>query len=506
MKKFAKKIYKWTECVRRQQSLLMLDYIMRGLPSSNTKKVLGLKKGFEKYLYLDKLVLWDEEEVKNVSAYINQFVQKKDYPYLKRLSKKWLTIAKGLITLAVKLAKKNNIDKSNEKLAADLNLFSQQNWQLSTSLLIPLIVEKFLSAEIEKVLESRGLSKTKKEGYFKTLTYPKKDSTSSKELISFYKIASLFQKELAGKAWTAANLKKAAAVKDIKQALVQHLDNFRWIGARGYIGHGWTIGDLLARLVKQEPKENFQKKFKELKKFTEKNNQETQRIIKELNLAKKEIELLVTAKAFVFIRTYRTDTFYRAGFIARPFFNEIAKRLGISFGQLIYLESQEIMRALRGKEKVGLTKIKQRQKGFGALLENEKFTVFEGKEMDEFRQRQKIQDVSQTIPRGGLKGMVANPGKVRGRVKVVMSKDELGKVKKGDILITAMTTPDFVPAMERAAAFVTNEGGITCHAAIVSREMQKPCIIGTKIATKVLKDGDMVEVDAEKGVIKILKQ
>jgi pyruvate,water dikinase len=59
--------------------------------------------------------------------------------------------------------------------------------------------------------------------------------------------------------------------------------------------------------------------------------------------------------------------------------------------------------------------------------------------------------------------------------------------------------------MQKAAAFVTDEGGLTCHAAIVAREMKKPCIIGTKIATKVLKDGDMVEVDANKGIVKILK-
>lgn len=65
--------------------------------------------------------------------------------------------------------------------------------------------------------------------------------------------------------------------------------------------------------------------------------------------------------------------------------------------------------------------------------------------------------------------------------------------------------PPLVPAMNRAAAIITNTGGITCHAAIVSREMKKPCIIGTKIATRVLKDGDLVEVDADKGVVRIIK-
>lgn len=80
----------------------------------------------------------------------------------------------------------------------------------------------------------------------------------------------------------------------------------------------------------------------------------------------------------------------------------------------------------------------------------------------------------------------------------------LDKVQEGDVLVTQMTFPSFIVAMKRACAFVTDEGGITCHAAIVAREMQKPCIIGTKIATQVLKDGDAVEVDAENGAVRVI--
>lgn len=65
-----------------------------------------------------------------------------------------------------------------------------------------------------------------------------------------------------------------------------------------------------------------------------------------------------------------------------------------------------------------------------------------------------------------------------------------------------MTSVDFIPAMEKASAFVTNEGGVTSHASIVSREMNKPCIIGTRIATKIFKDGDLVEVDANNGIVR----
>ena len=74
------------------------------------------------------------------------------------------------------------------------------------------------------------------------------------------------------------------------------------------------------------------------------------------------------------------------------------------------------------------------------------------------------------------------------------------------VLVTTMTNPAYVPIMEKSIAIITDEGGLLCHAAIVSRELNKPCIIGTKIATQVFKDGDLVEVDAESGVVKILER
>ncbi len=104
-----------------------------------------------------------------------------------------------------------------------------------------------------------------------------------------------------------------------------------------------------------------------------------------------------------------------------------------------------------------------------------------------------------------IKGQTASLGKIKGKVRKILLKDELANLQAGEVLVTVMTSPEFVPAMKKAAAIITDEGGVTCHAAIVSRELKKPCIIGTKIATQVLKDGMEVEVDADNGVVKILK-
>ncbi|HLC70404.1 MAG TPA: PEP-utilizing enzyme [Candidatus Nanoarchaeia archaeon] len=101
-----------------------------------------------------------------------------------------------------------------------------------------------------------------------------------------------------------------------------------------------------------------------------------------------------------------------------------------------------------------------------------------------------------------LYGQCAYPGKVRGVARIIYSVDT--KLKKGEILVSINSSPNLMPLLGKCAAIVTDEGGITCHAAIISRELKIPCVIGTKIATKVLKDGMMIEVDAQKGIVKIL--
>ncbi|MDE2037939.1 MAG: hypothetical protein KGI69_01805 [Patescibacteria group bacterium] len=106
--------------------------------------------------------------------------------------------------------------------------------------------------------------------------------------------------------------------------------------------------------------------------------------------------------------------------------------------------------------------------------------------------------------KGAIKGSPASKGRATGRVRLLLFKDQLPRFKEGEVLVTEMTSPDFVPAMKKAAAIVTDEGGITCHAAIASRELGKPCVIGTKTATQILKDGDLVEVDADGGVVRVM--
>lgn len=105
-----------------------------------------------------------------------------------------------------------------------------------------------------------------------------------------------------------------------------------------------------------------------------------------------------------------------------------------------------------------------------------------------------------------LKGVSVYPGKVRGPVQVLPNPKQLSKFRQGHILVTYTTLPKYTKVIKKAKGIIADEGGLLSHAAIVSREFKIPSIVGTKIATQVLKDGDMVEVNANHGVVKVLKR
>ena len=192
----------------------------------------------------------------------------------------------------------------------------------------------------------------------------------------------------------------------------------------------------------------------------------------------------------------------RATYSSYLLLTEAAKRLDLNRDDLEWLLPDEVCGLLQGQT-FDRDEVERRKRAIVVLVTKEGMKTLSGDKALELKNRELDESVEEV---GEIKGMCASPGKVTGVVKVCSgAKEALAKVKQGDILVTGMTLPDYVPAMKRAAAIITDEGGITCHAAIISRELRKPCIIGTKIATRVLKDGDLVEVEAERGTVTIVK-
>lgn len=207
---------------------------------------------------------------------------------------------------------------------------------------------------------------------------------------------------------------------------------------------------------------------------------------KSVKIPKQLKEIFKEAQELVFFRTERTDAYYHHLFLMRPLLKEIAKFYNLSFEELKYYTIQSL---IKGKPK-------RYNKEFTYIFYKDKYYFFNGNLFEEPEKKELNE----------AKGTVAFKGLVTGTAKIIHHVSEVSKVQKGDILVTQMTFPSFISAMNKAVAFVTDEGGITCHAAIVAREMRKPCITGTKIATKIFKDGDLIEVDAEKGIVRILRR
>lgn len=181
----------------------------------------------------------------------------------------------------------------------------------------------------------------------------------------------------------------------------------------------------------------------------------------------------------------------------------IARKTGYTLAELKYAVAAEIP-AIIQRQSLSRKELQQRMRGSALIATRQGIGFVIG--------RKKIAKLRKIMFGGArqesvddFRGLTASAGKAIGKVKVVKSSTEIAKVNAGDILVAVMTRPDYVVAMKKAAAIVTDEGGITSHAAIMSRELGIPCIIGTKIATEVLKDGDLVEVNANHGWVRKLK-
>ncbi len=218
------------------------------------------------------------------------------------------------------------------------------------------------------------------------------------------------------------------------------------------------------------------------------------------NLTKNEVVLFKSIKEVAYIKDMR-DYYRRKGICyILPFFDELGCRLGMNRKDVVYLTHDEIISSLKGEDKISQDIINERRKNFLMYWDDNKIlTSVDKQEIEKFKHNFVLEKITE------IKGVIASRGIIEGKVKVVKVARDLKKINKGDILIAIATHPDYVIAMQQASAFVTDEGGLTSHVAIVARELKKPCIIGTKIATQVLKDGDLVEVDANSGIVRIIK-
>ncbi|MBT4209453.1 MAG: hypothetical protein HOE19_00865 [Candidatus Komeilibacteria bacterium] len=218
-----------------------------------------------------------------------------------------------------------------------------------------------------------------------------------------------------------------------------------------------------------------------------------------------EKKMLHLAGKFVWGKPRRKDYQSKSYYYVKKLQLEIAKRLHLSLDQMRSTPFDMIKNALINNKEVDIKLINSIKK-FHIVIPNDngEVSILTGDEAEKFNKKIKRSHQGDYKDIKEIVGNIAFRGKVEGTVKIVNTISDMSKMERGDILVSAQTNPSIISAMKKASAFVTDEGGLTCHAAIVSRELSTPCIVGTKIATQIFKDGDMIEVDAERGIVKKL--
>ncbi len=248
------------------------------------------------------------------------------------------------------------------------------------------------------------------------------------------------------------------------------------------------------------PVSYFAKRKKKLKPISRPRINKKQ-IAKKYNLSKEIKDLADVLSFSIWWQDYRK--FYI--FLANHYIDLFLKQLPIPYEHACYYNCQKVLDLVTKNKKVKTSEIKKRlaHTFFYFDEKTNKLHYLSGQKAKQAIKPYLEQKINPKTKR--LKGTVVSQGpKIRGRVKILTSPKQVSKLKRGEILVASMTSPDYIMAIKKASALITDEGGMTCHAAIVSRELNIPCIVSTRIATKILKDGDLVEVDTEKGIVKKL--
>jgi len=287
----------------------------------------------------------------------------------------------------------------------------------------------------------------------------------------------------------------------------QHLKKFGWL-TYAYSGPLMGIEHLLKLLQENIKQGDILGQKKKLLDHYKNIVKEKALLINKLHLPEELVYLFKVSAELMYIKDYRKSIYQQSYAAMDRVIMEIARRLGLSLKGAKYLVLEEIIDALKNKKFDFYKKVvSERMQKCCYIAQNGKISIYQGKKCDEIINKEiKPQTASVLVEVTEVKGMIAYRGKVQGEVRIVLAAKDVEKVREGDILVSSSTNPDLLLAMKKAGAIVTDFGGIVSHAAIVSRELKKPCVVGTKQATHIFKDGDLVEVDADNGIVKMIKK
>ena len=454
----------------------------------------------------------DIEEYKKAGQ--NFIEQLKDEKRFNEVKIKTLQAYKELEVYGLRLEHTNFKHLNNNQLCDMYDGFEEKymyaiGWGFITT--IPEYYTLLISEELERILKNKKLSRSLSE-YFVTLTTPLDNTAMQREDLTLLDIALEIQKnkQLAHifsspQQEIISKLESSDIGKEILSKIKKHAHDYGWV-TWGYEGPGWNenyfitaLTELLNKKINLE--EHIKLTHAEVNKI-----KETQReMLAELKLSKEELKFIDIARLSTILKILRKEAMFFCFSRLQKLQDEIASRLAMPVQHVKYMIGSEIREALTKSEfyEIPRKKYAEREQHCAFVVENGKIVVLERDEAEKVSKMLGDDTVNESVEE--IRGTPAYIGIASGRIVHVNTPSDMEKFKQGDVLVSIATNPELVPAMKKASAIITDMGGITCHAAIISRELKVPCIVGTKVASKVLKEGTMVEVDGRHGVVRIIK-
>jgi len=428
---------------------------------------------------------------------------KKEPKIFKRLIKKINQISTPFLKFCRRINQENLEKKTNAQLLNYYLTYHRLYKRVYGLYFFILSVERVLMYYLKNYLIDKKIVPTKIDEILNILTTSSRAMFAKEEYLSLLKLA---QQIYYRKNWR--NIfrgqvekieKKLYNHSTIRKMVKKHYQKYFWL-FRDYEDPILTERDIIKRL-KDLFKKDPQKEFRRINKEGFELKTKIKQIEKKYKTSQLNHRMFEAMRDGIYYKELRKKIVSLSLYYTDNLLIEIGRRTNLSLRQVRQFLVQEVELALLHKK--DYQEILAERIKLGAFLVTKgKSVVWQGKEA------QKLFSKFVKVPKGvkEIKGITASPGHAKGKVKIVINPEDCAKVQKGDIMVTVQAVPSFSSAIMRASALVADGGtGITSHPATLAREAGIPCLINTKIATQVLKDGDEIEVDANKGIIKILK-
>ncbi len=503
---------KWFEYIREQIPLHTVAPVMMGIVK-NSKEMIGCP--FTKVLFTtDTSKIWwgnYKKDIYSVGEFLITNLQDKKFAddYYKKYKEVYIEtkqFMEGLITENFgKLSKSELLEKY---IAAyeTFKRFMGLNMDIDS---IDIYLEQKMQNKLKELLKSKTkFNQVEFNLKYSLLTTPTEMSFVNQEQIAIYKLAEKIISDNKMKELFDYDIDiTLQRLKDDYPAIIIELkrlvDNYWWTCISWNTLEEKTMKTFIKdikKIMKENP--NVNGEIQRLTKFVDKVKEDKDKLSKELRFDDEMNHYLDVFEHYALFHDWRKEGQMKSVVVMNKFLFEFSRLCDQKYTDLVWCWPWEIKEFVKSG-KLDIDMIKKRQESYFVITSASGIEQHYGGDAIRRRKEELEADMGSIQD---FKGNIASIGKVTGKVKVCFSAtDAIKKIQKGEVLVTSMTTPEYVPAMKKAAAIVTDEGGVTCHAAIISRELKIPCIVGTNVATKVLKDGDLIEVNANHGAIKILK-